>query len=111
MTRDGHKITRFWLTDGLYRVGILTLGGIIQSMVVPDRNGAPVDIVLGFDRVQDYENQTCYIGALLGRCANRIAGGEITIGGERIHLMCNDNESAICMAAYPALIGRFGKLI
>ena len=91
VTRDGHKITRFWLTDGLYRVGILTLGGIIQSMVVPDRNGAPVDIVLGFDRVQDYENQTCYIGALLGRCANRIAGGEITIGGERIHLMCNDN--------------------
>lgn len=91
VTKEGSKVARFWLTDGAYRVGVLTLGGILQSIFVPDKNGTPVDIILGFDRVQDYENQTCYIGALLGRCANRIAGGEITIGGERIHLQCNDN--------------------
>lgn len=90
-TKDGKKVERFWLTDNKCKVGVLTLGGIIQSLYVPDRDGTMTDVVLGFDSVQAYENQTCYIGALLGRCANRIVGNEVVIGQEKIHLKCNDN--------------------
>ncbi|MCD8357213.1 MAG: galactose mutarotase [Clostridia bacterium] len=90
-TKNGQKVERFWLTDDKCQVGILTLGGTIQSLYVPDLDGNMTDVVLGFDSVQAYENQTCYIGALLGRCANRIAGNEVMIGQKKIPLRCNDN--------------------
>lgn len=90
-TADGRPVDRYTLTDGRCSASILTLGGIIQSLIVPDRNGRPTDIVLGFDTVAAYESQTCYIGALLGRCANRIAGGRVALGGREIRLACNDH--------------------
>ena len=75
VTAAGQMIDRYTLTDGACSASILTLGGILQSLIVPDRNGKPTDIVLGFDSVAAYEAQDCYIGALLGRCANRLADG------------------------------------
>lgn len=90
-TGDGTPVKRFWLTDGVCTVAVLTLGGIIQSVQVPDREGAVVDIVLGFDSVEAYESQNCYIGAILGRCANRIAKGEPSVSGESLPLAWNDN--------------------
>lgn len=90
-TADGQTVERYTLTDGAFSVSILTLGGIVQSLIVPDRNGKPTDVVLGFDSTADYEAQTCYIGALLGRCANRIAEGRITVSGIPYQLACNDN--------------------
>ncbi|MGM9676852.1 MAG: galactose-1-epimerase, partial [Butyricicoccus sp.] len=62
-TKDGIQIERYWLTDGRYSAAILTLGGVIQSLCVPDKNGNTTDVVLGFDNVGDYEMQNCYIGA------------------------------------------------
>ncbi|MDO5785124.1 MAG: aldose epimerase family protein [Eubacteriales bacterium] len=90
-TSGRQAITKFTLTDGAYSVSVLTFGGIIQSLIVPDRDGNPVDVVLGFDDVRSYEGQSCYIGALLGRCANRIAGSDVIIGNYAVHLACNDN--------------------
>ncbi len=90
-TKDGLEVEKYTLTDGDYAVSVLTLGGIIQSLVVPDRNGILTDVVLGFDTVQAYEAQSCYLGALLGRCANRIAGSAVTVGETTFHLVCNDN--------------------
>ncbi|MFR3786287.1 aldose epimerase family protein [Agathobaculum desmolans] len=90
-TADGRPVERYVLTDGPYQAAILSLGGIVQSLVVPDRHGVPTDVVLGFDTVADYEAQDCYIGALLGRCANRLAEGRIEIGGQAVQLACNDN--------------------
>ncbi|MCI6927194.1 aldose epimerase family protein [Butyricicoccus porcorum] len=90
-TGEGMPVERFWLTEGAYAVAVLTLGGIIQSVKVPNREGIATDIALGFDSVQDYEAQTCYIGALLGRCANRIARGELSVGGNQFSLAWNDN--------------------
>lgn len=90
-TADGHAVDKYTLTDGVYSVSVLTLGGIVQSLIVPDKNGNPVDVALGFDSVTAYESQSCYIGALLGRCANRIAGGTILVNGQTIQLACNDN--------------------
>lgn len=90
MTAQQQSVERYTLMDGCCTASVLTLGGILQSWVVPDRAGKPTDIVLGFDSVSAYEEQDCYIGALLGRCANRIAGGHITVGETDYTLACND---------------------
>lgn len=90
-TAAGESVERYTLTEGAFSASILTYGGALQSLIVPDRNGKPTDVVLGFDTIEDYETQDCYIGALLGRCANRIAGGDITIAGAPYQLNCNDN--------------------
>lgn len=90
-TAAGQPVERYTLTDGSCSASILTLGGVLQSLIVPDQNGTPTDVVLGFDTVEAYEAQDCYIGALLGRCANRIAEGRVTLGGRTFQLPCNDN--------------------
>jgi aldose 1-epimerase len=82
-------VYRYTLTnaDGM-SVDILTYGGIVQEINVPDRSGAVSDVVLGFSTLQDYvsydsppvtANGGPYFGELIGRYANRIAGGKFTI--------------------------------
>lgn len=90
-TKDGTPVTRYWLSDGVCRAAVLTYGGIIQTLEVPDHKGNLVDVVLGFDSPAGYEAQTCYIGAMIGRCANRIGQGKFTLNGENYTLACNDN--------------------
>lgn len=76
-------------------VEILTLGGIIRRIVVPDRDGVHADVVLGFDTVQEYLAQPHYIGALIGRYANRIAGARYSLDGQAHEL--SRNEPAACL--------------
>ena len=56
LTKDGKKVTVFELSNkkGI-KVNILDFGGTVQSIIVPDRNGKPIDIVLGYDDVKSYE--------------------------------------------------------
>lgn len=89
-TAAGQSVERYTLIDGDCSASILTLGGILQALIVPDKTGTPTDIVLGFDCVSAYESQDCYIGALLGRCANRIAGGHVQVNQKPYSLACND---------------------
>lgn len=91
LTKDGTQVTRYWLSDGKCRVAVLTYGGIIQTIEVPDREGNLVDVILGFDSPAGYEAQTCYIGAMIGRCANRIGRGMFSLNGKDYTLACNDN--------------------
>ena len=65
-------------------VCITNFGGRIVSIVVPDKDGVPRDVVLGFDKVTDYfpENNQTDFGASIGRYANRIQNGQITLDGE-----------------------------
>lgn len=92
LTKEQIEVKRYTLDDGSCQAAILTLGGILQSVIVKDRNGNPLDVVLGFDTVADYENQTCYIGALLGRSANRIAKDPFMMDEKEITLSCNTGE-------------------
>jgi aldose 1-epimerase len=64
-------------------------GGIIQSLRVPDRNGNPGDVVLGFDSLEGYLGEHPYIGTLVGRFANRIARGRFTLDGQDYQLTVN----------------------
>ena len=77
------------------QVKILNYGGIIQSLEVPDSDGDIDDIVLGFDSLQKYVDKSPYFGAIVGRYANRIAGGKFTLNGKTYELPTNNEPHGI----------------
>ena len=79
-TPPGHPVTRFTLyNDRGTSVGIINLGAAVQSIRVPDREGVFDDIVLGYDDTEGYWHDAHYMGAVIGRYANRIARGRFTL--------------------------------
>ncbi len=71
-------------------VSVITYGGIIRTLLVPDKNGTMADVVLGYDDLQGYLNENPYFGALVGRYGNRIAKGRFTLDGEVYQLATNN---------------------
>ena len=71
-------------------VCITNFGARIVSIMVPDKNGKMTDVVLGFDNIEDYINVPNDFGATIGRYANRIGQGKITIDGQEIQLPQNN---------------------
>jgi aldose 1-epimerase len=76
-------------------VGILDYGGIIVSLLAPDNKGHYKDVVLGFETLADYETRNPYFGALVGRYANRIAGGKFSLDGREYKLVQNNGNNHI----------------
>ena len=70
-------------------VTITNYGAIITSLKVPDRDGTKADVVLGYDTLEDYVEDTIYIGSLVGRYANRIKDGVFHIAKAAYQLTCN----------------------
>ena len=96
VTSDGRKVTAFELSNANgVTVTVLNFGGTIQSIVVPDRNGAQTDIALGYDDVESYEKGTCYYGAIVGRYANRIGGGRFILDGKEYLLKKNEEHNHV----------------
>lgn len=89
-TADGKKVTAYTLHDGESSMTVLDLGGIVQQILVPDRNGKLTDVILGYRDVAGYENNGGYLGALIGRFGNRIGEGKLTIDGKEYRLYLND---------------------
>lgn len=75
------------------KVRVTDYGAALVSIIVPDRDGNMVDVLLGYDDVTGYENNTCYFGAVIGRNANRIANAKAKIDGAVYELTPNDNEN------------------
>ena len=94
---DGQQVHRFTLRDGDgLSMQVLTFGGVVQRLRVPDRDGRQADVVLGFRRVRQYAADTDpYFGALIGRYGNRIAKGTFTLDGTTYHLPTNDGPSSL----------------
>lgn len=88
---DGREARLFLLEHGPLRVEISDYGGTIVRLFTPDRRGQSADVVLGFDRVEDYVAHSPYFGALIGRCGNRIAGGKFTLDG-KVHALATNNS-------------------
>lgn len=90
-TPDGKKVFAYTLTNanGL-KAQIITYGGIVTSLSVPDRDGNFADIVLGYDGLDQYINDSVYFGAIIGRYANRIAQGKFTLDGTEYTLAKNN---------------------
>lgn len=78
-------------------VKVTNYGAIITSIVVPDRNGKPADVVLGYNNVEGYINAVDrpYFGAVVGRYGNRIAKGSFTLDGETYSLAVNNGENSL----------------
>ena len=76
---------------------ITNLGGRIVSLLVPDKNGVLRDVVLGFDNPEEYlpENHRSDFGAVIGRYANRLRNGQITIDGQTYQLPQNDGNHCL----------------
>lgn len=74
-------------------VKILTLGGRINEINVPDKSGELADVVCGFDNVKDYLNDSAYQGALIGRFGNRINKAKFTLDGVEYNLCVNDGNN------------------
>lgn len=93
LTKDGGQVTLYTLDNGTVRVRIMNLGGTVVSVETPDRAGRLGDICLGFSSPAEYEAQTCFIGATIGRYANRIGNARFTLNGEEYVLCKNDGEN------------------
>jgi aldose 1-epimerase len=74
---------------------ISNYGGIVVSLKVPDKNGQLADVVLGYDKLEDYLKETPYFGALIGRYGNRIAKGRFTLDGVTYQLATNNYPNAL----------------
>lgn len=94
-TGDGRPATLYTLANATLRVRVTDYGGRIVSIEAPDRDGRRGEVLLGFDTVAEYERAPGAFGALLGRNANRIAGGKLPIDGAVYDLPTNDRGNTL----------------
>jgi aldose 1-epimerase len=95
-TSDGQAVEEYTLTNANdMEVKIITFGGIITSIKVPDRNGTMANVVLGLATLKDYETVSPYFGAITGRYANRIAKARFTLEGRTYSLAANDGPNSL----------------
>lgn len=91
-TKKGEAVTVYTLTNGKgMEARVTDFGATLVSLCVLDKDGQQQDVVLGYDNVTGYENNSCYFGATIGRNGNRIAGAKVTIEGTDYELEKNDH--------------------
>ncbi len=89
-------VERYTLTNGGgMRARILSYGGIIQSLEVPDRSGQPANVTLGFASLDEYVRANPFFGALVGRVANRIANARFPLDGVTYELPINNGPNSL----------------
>ncbi|MCF0259115.1 MAG: galactose mutarotase [Erysipelotrichaceae bacterium] len=71
-----------------------TLGAAILRVIVKDRNGIDRDVVLGYETMEDYTKCQGYLGAMVGRCANRIREGKFSLNGKAYQIPINNGPNA-----------------
>jgi len=76
-------------------VNIITYGGIITSLKVPNKAGKSEEVVIGFNSLEQYQKANPYFGALIGRFGNRIAKGKFTLDGKQYSLAINNEPNAL----------------
>ena len=93
-TAGARPVELYTLTNaGGMQVKITTYGATVTSLMVPDRDGNPGDVVLGYDSLEAYSTRKEYFGCIAGRYANRIAGGKFSLHGTEYQLAANDGDN------------------
>jgi aldose 1-epimerase len=94
-TKDGEAVEAYTLTNAKLSAEILTFGGIVRRLFVPDRDGNAGDVMLAFERLEEFEVPGPYFGALIGRVGNRIAKGRFTLDGKTYQLPINNGPNTL----------------
>jgi len=95
-TADGQAVEIYTLRNSKgSEARIMTYGGIVQSLSMPDKHGKLADIVLGFDTLDGYLTNSPYFGALIGRYGNRIGGAKFTLAGQTYTLAVNNGPNSL----------------
>ncbi len=92
-THHGQPVELLTLDNGTLSCQIITFGAALRALWVPDRTGRPVDVVLGYETLKEYQDQDGYLGAVVGRFANRIAGGRFSLNGREYTLAVNNGPN------------------
>ncbi len=91
----GGEVRCFTLRKGALSAEVLTYGAALRALTVPDRAGKPVDVVLGYDSLEDYVNGRRFLGAVAGRFANRIGGASFELNGVTYPLFANEGKNTL----------------
>lgn len=94
-TRAGEPVQVAVLKNEHLEAHILSYAAAIQRLIVPDRSGKPVDVVLGYPDVEGYEANGGAMGSVVGRFANRIAGAKFYLNAEEYHVTVNDHGNCL----------------
>ena len=92
---NGEEVYKFLLKNDNCEIEIITLGGIVTSIKVPDKNNKLLDVALGFNSLEPYLNDHPYFGAIVGRYANRIDNGKFIIDNIEYNLDLNNNGTSL----------------
>ncbi len=94
ITKDNRKVDLYsFKTENGMEVDIINYGGIITSLKVPDKKGEIKDIVLGYNKLEDYITESPYFGSIVGRYGNRIAKGKFNLNDTEYSLVTNNDEN------------------
>jgi aldose 1-epimerase len=95
-TADGTAVPIYTLKSGQIEVRVMAYGAKLVSIRTPDRNGKMADIVLGYNTLQDYLNDTkTHFGSVVGRYGNRIALGKFSLDGKTYQIPINNGPNAL----------------
>ena len=94
---DGRQVSLYTLHNGFLTMQVTNYGGRVVALWMPDNRGSFEDIVLGYDHIDKYLNNSGerYLGAVVGRCANRISNATFTLDGVEYQLPNNDGENTL----------------
>lgn len=94
---DGKQVSLYTLHNGKVTMQVTNYGGRVVALWTPDRRGSYEDITPGYDHIDKYVNNDGerYLGAVVGRCANRIARGSFTLDGVEYQLPKNDGNNTL----------------
>jgi aldose 1-epimerase len=95
-TVDGKEVYLYTLRNKAgMEARITNYGGIVVSLLVPDKSSVPGDVVLGYDSLSSYLKATPYFGAIVGRYGNRIGKSRFTLDGKDYGLNANDGPNTL----------------
>ncbi len=90
---DGRTVTEYTLTRGALSVKILDCGATVADIILTRDDGKAISLVRGYDSIESYLGADGYLGAIVGRVGNRIAGGRFRLDGKTYTLYKNDGEN------------------
>jgi aldose 1-epimerase len=94
-THAGEEAKYITLDNGILRCTVTSFGATLCALWVKDPQGVPRDVVLGYDTLSGYESGSAFLGATIGRHANRIAGASLPLGGKCYPLPANEGENQL----------------